>query len=227
MNLPASDIVFIDNTVHTIFKSVDSLRTDFPGIQLFANEAEGLKFITANQPAIVFLNLDLVPNDAVTIAKDILQQVVLPKPFIVIYSDKQDDFVYELAFNSGVDSFINFHNKPAILRLFIRNLLSRKKKAKEVLQQNLVVDKERYVIIQKGKIITLPKKEFKLFELLYNNPTHFFTKNEIADQIWHDPVVASKRIIDVHIYNIRRSFGRNIIQSQKGKGYRMNTKLLS
>lgn len=227
MNHNSSNIVFIDNTISSIFKTAELLRADFSGIHLFSNEKEGLDFITTHPADIVFLNLDLAPHDAVTIAKDILQHTLLPKPFIVIYSEKQDDFIYELAFNSGVDSFINFHNKPAILRLFIRNLLTRKIKTKEERPQNLIVDTERFVIIQKGKAISLPKKEFKLFELLYNSPAKFFTKNEIADLIWHDPLVASKRIIDVHIYNIRKSFGRRVIQSQKGKGYRFNLRLNS
>ena len=68
--------------------------------------------------------------------------------------------------------------------------------------------------------------EFKVFELLYNTPDKFFSKTEIAGLIWLDESVANKRTIDVHIYNIRQFFGKRIIQSQKGKGYRINKKVI-
>jgi len=89
-----------------------------------------------------------------------------------------------------------------------------------------LIDTERYLVFKKGEPIQLPRKEFKVFELLYNNPHKFFSKPEIAIEIWSDINVAGKRIIDVHIYNIRRFFGKRVIQSQKGKGYRINSKYI-
>ena len=71
---------------------------------------------------------------------------------------------------------------------------------------------------------TLPKKEFKILLLLHQNQNKFFSKKELALSVWNDENVAKKRTIDVHIYNIRQIFGKKIIQSQKGKGYRLNKK---
>jgi len=226
--MPANSavIVFVDNSLQRIYKSVDALKDVYDKINVFNNEKEALEFIFSNPTDIVFLNLDLVPDDAVTITKEILQKKMDPAPFIVIYSDKQDDFIYELAFNSGIDSFIHFHNKPAVLQLFIKNLLSRRKKLPLENKKNILIDTERYLVFKKGEPIQLPRKEFKVFELLYNNPHKFFSKPEIAVEIWSDVNVAAKRIIDVHIYNIRRFFGKRVIQSQKGKGYRINSKYI-
>lgn len=226
MNQPAPNIVFVDNNISHLFKTLEALKGIYENIHLFTNESEALEFISTHNTDIVFLNLDLHPNDAVTLANEIIQRKQLQQPFIVIYSEKQDDFIFELAFNSGVDSFINFHTKPAVMKLFIRNLLSRRKKPEDKTVKNMVVDPERFLIFKKGQAMQLPKKEFRVFELLFNNPNKFFSKLEIATLIWNDAQVASKRIIDVHIYNIRKSFGRRIIQSQKGKGYRFNAKLI-
>ena len=90
----------------------------------------------------------------------------------------------------------------------------------------MVIDYDSYLIYKSGEPIQLPRKEFKLFELLYNNPEKFFTKTEIAHLICSDESIAKKRTIDVHIYNIRQFFGKRIIQSQKRKGYRINKKLI-
>lgn len=219
-------IVFIDNSLHQIFKSLDALKGAYEKIMAFNNEQEGLDFIYSHPTDILFLNLDLLPNDAVTITKEILQRKTETPPYIIIYSDKQDDFVYEIAFNSGVDSFINFHNKPAVLQLFIKNLLSRRKKTGSDEKRSIVIDNEKFLIFKKGEPVQLPRKEFRVFELLYHNPQKFFSKSEIATAIWDDVAVANKRIIDVHIYNIRQFFGKRVIQSQKGKGYRINSKYI-
>jgi len=226
MAVNAPIIVFIDNSLHQIYKSLDALKIIYKEIRAFNDEEQALEFIYSHPTDLLFLNLDLLPNDAVTITKEILQKKLVSHPFIIIYSDKKDDFIQEMAFNSGIDSFINFQSKPAVLKLFIKNLLGRRKKLITDTGKYIVVDRDRFIILNKGEPIQLPRKEFKIFELLYNNPQKFFSKTEIAVEIWNDSNVAGKRIIDVHIYNIRQFFGKRIIQSQKGKGYRMNSKFI-
>jgi len=220
-------IIFLDNSINKIFKVIESLRINFPNIIIFNQENEFLEYISGHPSDIIFLHLDLQPNDGVVLCKEIRQKEFESKPFVVIYSEKQDEFIQELAFNSGADSFINFHSKAAVMKLFIKNLIGRRKTVlPELNKKDVIIDYERYLIIKNGVPFQLPRKEFKLFQLLYTNPEKFFSKHEIAESIWHDESVANKRTIDVHIYNIRQFFGKRIIQSQKGKGYRMNKKLI-
>ena len=110
--------------------------------------------------------------------------------------------------------------------LFLKNLLRRRPEVTMQQKREIIIDKDQYLIFKNGKAIQLPKKEFRLFELLYNSSEKFFSKDEIANLLWNDEGVAKKRTIDVHIYNIRQFFGKRIIQSQKGRGYRINKKLI-
>jgi len=224
VSLRKETIVFIDNSIHGIFKSLDELGKLFQNIKAFNNEKDGLEFVNHHPIDLLFLNLDLSPLDGVSITKEITQIKNEPRPFIIVYSDKQDDYVQEMVFNSGADSFINFHNKPEILGLFIRNLLRHRKTVTDEKQNRLILDKEKYLVFKQGAPFQLPRKEFRVFELLFNNPGKFFSKEEIAVAIWNDKEIAKKRIIDVHMYNIRRFFGKRVIQSQKGKGYKLNEK---
>ncbi|MBK9285254.1 MAG: response regulator transcription factor [Sphingobacteriaceae bacterium] len=222
-----NNIVFIDNSIQNIYKTLDVLKQTFANIFYFNSEEEGMKYLQENNADIILLNLDLQPLDAITFANEILKLKSSHKPFTIIYSDKQDDFIQELAFNSEIDSFISFHKKPAVLLPFLKNLISRLKVESKKTQHNIQVDEEKFIILVKNKSFTLPKKEFKLFELLHQHPDKIFSKKELAQLIWNDESVADKRIIDVHIYNIRKTLGRNIIRSQKGKGYKMNLKFIS
>lgn len=226
MSDSGSSIIFLDNSIHRIFKTIEVLKGSFPTISIFNQEQDFFEFLEKNPADVVFLNLDLQPNDAVAICKEIRQKNSESNPFLVIYSEKQDDFVQELAFNSGVDSFINFHTKPAVMELFLKNLLRRRVKVKINSKREVIIDNERHLVLKNGVAFQLPRKEFKLFELLYNSSEKFFSKLEIAGTIWNDESIANKRTIDVHIYNIRQFFGKRIIQSQKGKGYRINKKLI-
>ena len=226
MSVNRSAIIFVDNSINGIFKTVESLKRSFETISIFNQEKDFFEFLETNRADVIFLNLDLQPNDAVALCKEIRQRHFESNPFIIIYTDKQDDFVQELAFNSGVDSFINFHNKPSVMELFLKNLIRRRVKIKNDLKREVVIDNERHLIFKNGVAFQLPRKEFKLFELLYNSSEKFFSKIEIAASIWNDEAIANKRTIDVHVYNIRQFFGKRIIQSQKGKGYRINKKLI-
>lgn len=220
-------ILFVDNSINKLLKTLDLIKASYPNVKVFNDETEAVEFLETEPVDVIFLNLDLTPNDGVTFTKELKQKTLASDPFIIIYSDKQDDFVQELAFNSGVDGYVNFHYKPAIMLLFLKNLLKRKQ-IKEIItfNEDIVIDEERYTVVKNGDSIHLPRKEFKVFQLLFYAPEKFFTKNEIATLIWKDESVSNKRIIDVHIYNIRQLFGKRIIQSQKGKGYRINKKLI-
>jgi DNA-binding response OmpR family regulator len=226
MNSPEPVIIFVDNSVSRIYKTVEALKLHYGNVIIYSNEQELLDSLPNQIPDVVLMNLDLFPNDAVLLSREIRKIYQTSPPFLIIYSDKQDDFVQELAYNSGVDSFINFQTKPAIINVFLKSLLKRRVLHADKKLDKVVIDTDRYLIYKFGEPLQLPRKEFKLFELLYNNSERFFSKPEIAEAIWHDTTVAKKRAIDVHIYNIRQLFGKRIIQSQKGKGYRMNKKIL-
>jgi DNA-binding response OmpR family regulator len=88
------------------------------------------------------------------------------------------------------------------------------------------VDKEQYVIVtEKGKI-ALPRKEFEMISLMYFNANKIFTRLDFAKHIWNSPDVAKSRTIDIHIRNIRRILGNDIIKTTKGIGYTINKEIL-
>lgn len=220
--MPKSDskIFFLDQQAQKLSKTVDYLRTVYPDIRVFNQDADLLLNVHLHQPDVIFLNLDLQPNDGIAVLKELRQMQLEELPYIILYSEKQDDFLQELAYNSGADSFINFQNKALAMKLYLQNLLRRRNlQYKRMNEIGLHIDAERYLVFRNGKAKQLPRKEFQLLELLYTNAGKYFSKPEIADLLWKDLSIANKRIIDVHVYNIRQHFGKDIIHSQKGKGY--------
>lgn len=226
MSNSGATIVFVDNSVNNIYKTIDTLKTSFQNVVVFTQEKDLFHFLETDYADVIFLNLDLFPNDGVAVLKEIKRKRIEYKPFVIIYSNKQDNFVQELAFASGVDSFINFHTKANVMQLFLKNLLRRCPRQNANSKKFLRIDYDSFLIYKGEDAFHLPKKEFKLFELLYNNPKKIFSKNEIAHLIWRNKSIANNRTIDVHIYYIRKFLGKQIILSQKGKGYRINKRML-
>ena len=219
-------IYVVDNSFNSMYRSLDFLRVSFPGLRVCSGEGELFEAFGIAHPDVLLLNLDLRPTDAIHLTSEVRKLPWAARCRIVIYSDKQDDFVQELALNAGADGFINFHHKPAVLKLFIENLLRRGRCDTARLRRPLEIDAEAHLAYVNGKPVDLPRKEFRLLALLVSGAGRFFSKREIALQVWNSEAVSSSRTIDVHIYNIRRLFGHRVIQSQKGKGYRINRRLL-
>jgi two-component system, OmpR family, alkaline phosphatase synthesis response regulator PhoP len=89
-----------------------------------------------------------------------------------------------------------------------------------IVSGDLVIDKERYLVLKKGIEITLPRKEFELLSLLISKPEKVFTREEIFDRVWGDNIVVGDRTIDVHIRKIREKLGDKYIHTVKGIGYK-------
>jgi two-component system, OmpR family, alkaline phosphatase synthesis response regulator PhoP len=91
----------------------------------------------------------------------------------------------------------------------------------EIRLKNIVIDKERYLIVQNGKEISLPKKEFELLTLLASKPDKVFTREEIFSKVWGNDVIVGDRTIDVHVRKIREKLGIESIKTIKGVGYKI------
>lgn len=221
-------ILLYDTNLSSIFKTIDHLKKIFTDLVIVKDEDQFFEELKKRSFDLVVISLDVSPTDGIVVAKETLSIKEDKRPFILIYSLKQDDFIIELAYNSGVDAFVNIHTNPTLMELFFKALLKRVDNPKKPLiaPNNWYINEEEYLVVKNNKKIELPKKEFKILMLLHNDQNKFFSKLELAQSIWNDESIAKKRTIDVHIYNIRKILGKRIIQSQKGKGYRINKSYL-
>jgi len=77
-------------------------------------------------------------------------------------------------------------------------------------------------VIQNGKEIILPKKEFELLWLLISRVDKVFTREEIYSNIWGN-VIVGDRTIDVHVRKIREKLNIDNIKTIKGVGYKFES----
>ena len=195
------------------------------------SEDDLLLLLETENVNLVIIELDYQHKDGITITSDIRNLKSIEQPFIILFSNKQDDYIQITAFNAGVDDFIISPIKPILLEARISTLKKRLlNKAVQILEAselpNFFVDREQYLIITKTGKISLPRKEFEMINLMYQNTHKTFTRQDFAKLIWNSPEVANSRTIDIHIRNIRRTLGNDIIKTSKGIGYSINRDLL-
>ena len=83
----------------------------------------------------------------------------------------------------------------------------------------LIIDEEKFIVLKNELPYFLPSKEFEMIKMFCSSPEKIFSREEIANQVWKSPLVAKSRIIDVHITQIRKVLGKEIIRSVKKVGY--------
>ncbi|MGZ3866267.1 MAG: response regulator transcription factor [Bacteroidia bacterium] len=177
--------------------------------------------------SLVIIDLDIRETDAILVCNEVKSRKdTESNPFVVIVSDKAEEFTQVTALDLGADDYIIKPLKPQLFLKRLEAILSRKlhpnEKNNVVHDENLYIDLERHLIIIDNETFELPKKEFELMNLFYSVPNKIFSREEIAVVLWNEERIARQRTIDVHIRNIRKILGRDLIKTVKGFGYGLN-----
>jgi DNA-binding response OmpR family regulator len=183
------------------------------------------RFLLNEKFDLILSDLELDNTDAITVIKEIKALNLTYNPYLIICSAKNDDFIQISALNSGADDFVELPINPLI---FESKLIALLKRINPTQKQNdkafFYIDREGYKIVIGKNSFSLPRLEFRLVDLLLSNPDKIFSKDEIANEIWHNKDVSSKRTIDIHIRNIRKELGAETIKTYRGLGYSIRTK---
>lgn len=189
------------------------------------NGKDAIAQAKADNPHLIILDVMMPKMDGIETCSEIRAIPELSNTIVIFLTARGEDYSQIAGFEAGADDYITKPVKPKVLISRIKALLRRYKKPEapieEIKLKNIVIDKERYVIVKDGKEITLPKKEFELLMLLASKPTKVFTREEIFTKVWGNDVIVGDRTIDVHVRKIREKVGLKSIKTIKGVGYKI------
>jgi two-component system alkaline phosphatase synthesis response regulator PhoP len=163
--------------------------------------------------------------DGIEACENIRKIPELQDTIITFLTARSEDYSQVAGFDAGADDYIAKPIKPKVLvskvKALLRRLKDDSKLSSTLTVGNIEINREEYKIINNGKEIILPRKEFELFYLLATKPGKVFTREEILDKVWGNEVVVGGRTIDVHIRKLREKMGDDFFKTIKGVGYKI------
>lgn len=202
-----------------------SYNLEKEGYEIFtaSNGREGIELAKKHKPHLIVLDVMMPEMDGIETCKLIREDKSLDNSMIIFLSARGEEYTQIAGFESGADDYITKPIKPRIFISRVKALLRRAGVGtpEKVLNfGNLKIDPEKHLVYKNDQEIFLPKKEFKLLELLASKPGKVFTREFIAEAIWEKTAVIGDRSIDVHILKLREKLGNELIKTVKGVGYK-------
>ena len=186
---------------------------------------EGVEIARREQPALIILDVMMPDMDGMETCEKIRQIPQLKDTLVTFLTALAEDYSMMAGFDAGADDYITKPVKPKVLVSKIKALLRRAggqdvQAETSLAAGDLVIDRDRYVVVNKGREIVLPRKEFELLSLLTSRPGRVFKRDEIMDTVWGNEVVVGGRTIDVHIRKLSEKIGEDYFKTIKGVGYK-------
>ncbi len=144
---------------------------------------------------------------------------------IVFLTARSEEFAELAGFEAGADDYIAKPIRSRVLLSRIKAILRRQGSISEVEItkinfEDLVIDRERFMVEYQGKSLQFPRKEFELLSFLASKPGRVFSRDEILENVWGNEVLVVDRTIDVHVRKIREKLDDRFIFTVKGVGYK-------
>lgn len=188
------------------------------------NGVEGVKKAKKEKPELIILDVMMPEMDGIEACEQIRKIPELKNTIITFLTARGEDYSQVAGFDAGADDYITKPIKPKVLVSKVKALLRRLKAedtaVAEVRIGDIVINREEYKVVLKGKELILPRKEFELLSLLASKPGKVFKRGDILDAVWGNEVIVGGRTIDVHIRKLREKIGDHYLKTTKGVGYK-------
>ncbi len=162
---------------------------------------------------LIIMDLMMPKMDGIQAILKIRQEKDIP---IIVLSAKSEDSDVILGLNLGADDYItkpfNFLELIARVKSNLRRYTkfgSFQQNKDELLIRGLYLNKKTKEVKVNDKSIKLTPIEFKILQLLMENPDVIFSIEEIYEKVWNEPFINSENTVAVHIRRIREKIEVN------------------
>ncbi len=221
-------ILLVDDEPDIIDLISYNLEKEGYDIKAADNGRDAIQIAKDFLPDLILLDVMMPEMDGIETCVELREVDSLNSSIIAFLTARGEDYSQIAGFDAGADDYISKPIKPRVLLSRIQALLRRKGNThssnltSEV--GDIVIDKEKYLVLKNGEELNLPKKEFELLALLISKPGRVFTREVILNTVWGNDVVVGDRTIDVHIRKLREKIGSDYIKTVKGVGYKFESK---
>lgn len=183
-----------------------------------------------NEVDLIILDI-MMPNlDGIKACLKIREKNQLP---IILLSAKSEDCDKILGLNIGADDYVTKPFNPIELIARVKSQLRRyihfsgKVESKNLIIDNLEINKDSREVFVNGEFVRLTPLEFNILDLLIENRGRVLSTRQIYENIWDEPYYNDSNTIAAHIRNIREKIEFNpknpeFIKLVWGVGYKFD-----
>ena len=192
------------------------------------NGVEGIKKWKSEKPDMLLLDVMMPVMDGWAVCKEIRAESDVP---IIMLTAKGETADRVSGLEMGADDYIvkplEMPEVIARVRAVFRRMAPDDAPEKLTFD-NLVIDKQAYDLIIKGKRVDAPPKEIELLYYLASSPNRVFTRAQLLDDVWGFDYFGDTRTVDVHVKRLREKLegvsDKWELKTVWGVGYKFETK---
>lgn len=223
-----SRILIIEDDEHINNIVCDALQKEhYACIQAFSG-SEGKLLAASRDYQLIILDLMLPGLSGEAFMQHLRMELKLNIPVIVLSAKDHLDHKLQLFDLGAVDYMTKpFEVKELLARVHVhieKNIKS--EIGKPYQHKHLKLDSESRRVFVHHNELNLTRQEYRIVELLLENPARVFSKRDLYELAWDDIYIGEDKTITVHISNIRNKIKKydeeSYIDTVWGIGFRLS-----
>jgi phosphate regulon transcriptional regulator PhoB len=199
-------------------------------VRLAANGTDALRQVKEARPDVILLDIMVPHLNGWEICRRLKQDRDTQAIPVIMVTGRVEEGDKVLGFEMGADDYVTKPFSPRELVARVRAVSRRGRPGEEATGQpvragDLEIDRQRFEVKMKGRLVELTRKEFDLLSALVRSPGRVFGREELLDLVWGQDGFVEPRTVDVHVARLRAKFiaaraPEPGIETVRGVGYR-------
>lgn len=175
--------------------------------------------------ALLVLDVGLPDGSGFDFCRELRGHSQVPVIFLTARSEEVDRIV---GLELGADDYLAKPFSPRELAARARAVLRRVRPEVLPAGPGLCIDAGRRTATWAGRTLDLTRYEFRLLQVLAEQPGVVFSRSRLLDLVWEDPTASFERTVDTHIKQLRAKLKTagadpDLIETLRGEGYRLGS----
>ncbi len=183
--------------------------------------AEGLALFRQGHFDLVLLDILLPKLDGYGVCAAIRAAGTTP---VIMLTALDADAAQVRAFELRADDYITkpFSLKLVLLRVeaVLRRTAAGARDA-VLCCRDIRLDPDGMEVTVRGSRVALTHLEYELLHLFLAHPGRVFTRENLLNMVWGYDYAGDEKAVNIHIMNLRRKLGTDLIETVRGVGYRL------
>jgi DNA-binding response OmpR family regulator len=201
------------------------LEAEGYAVDVATNGSDGLWLATEQSYDVIVLDVMLPGINGFRLCAQLREREIWTPVLMLTAKDGELDEAEAL--DTGADDFLSKPFSYVVLVARLRALLRRGSPARpSVLRLGPIeLDPGKRVCRRDGVAVDMTGRELSVLEYLLRRRGEVVPKAEIIDHVWDFAYDGDDNVVEVHVSALRRKLGRDVIETIRGGGYRVNAHL--